>query len=133
MSRVRLERGFGDENAPRRRGSVGTGRIADVTVLDHRRRRGVALEVIGVQLDATNHASPAETDDGPIVPGPAPPLRFPPVAHMRGASRHDEILAMAVMHVATEHDESPILHRREIGLPSIGEYAFIRNDVAMNA
>jgi hypothetical protein len=65
----------------------------------------VALEVVRVDLDPADRPGGAEADDRPVVPRPAAPPRFPPVAHVRRAPRHQQVVLRAVVHVADgEHD-----------------------------
>ena len=56
-------------------------------------RRGVALEVPRVDLDARDRAARAEPDDRPVVPGRAAPLRLPAVGHVRAVAGHDQVVA----------------------------------------
>ena len=53
-----------------------------------------------VDLDPPHRPRGAEADDRPVIARPAPALRFPAVAHVRGVAGHDQVVPRAEEHVA---------------------------------
>src|SRR5262249_2248122 len=63
------------------------------------------------------HASGrSQSNDCPIVSGPATPLCFPSVTHVGGASRHDQVVTMTEEHVAARQNAATILNGRQVGI-----------------
>ena len=87
--------------------------------------------MIGVDLHALDHAARGEAHDRPVVPWSAPPLCLPTVAHVRRAAGENQVLPVAVEHVAADDDEAAVLHRREI--EEANERSLVRRDDAVHA
>src|SRR5438128_12634955 len=95
VARVGPQRRAGHELAP---GSVVARRRAAsryVARLDTRTLGEIALEVGGVQVDSLDQAASAQAQHYPIVTGAPAPPRLPPVAHVAGRSRHDQVQGLA--------------------------------------
>src|SRR5687767_8027214 len=129
MPRMRLHLSVGDNRRPPRRPGIES---MLVTALDHDSSGRVSLEVIGVELYTFDVSSPREPDYCPVVPGSTAPLRLPSVAHVCRPAGKDQVLPVAVVHVAAGDDESAVLHRREVDFTLRREHALVGLDVTMN-
>src|SRR5512141_208794 len=128
MTPVRLNRSFGNELLPPHRVCIELRfHVAGITPLEHHPPGCVSLEVIGVELDSFNESALCETNDRPVVSSTATALCLPSVAHVRGSAGKNEILAMAVVHVAALHHVPAVFHRREICLTISAEHALVGN------
>ena len=58
----------------------------------------------------------AQLDDGPIVARTTPALRFPAVAHVCGAARHDQIVPISKEHITARKNQPAVFHCRKIDL-----------------
>src|SRR6266516_961595 len=94
VARVGPQRRPGNELPP---GSIIRRRAPsrDVAPLETRALGEIALEVGRVQIDALDHAAPAEAQHYPIVPRPASAPGLPPVSHGPGRARDDEVQRLA--------------------------------------
>ena len=72
--------------------------------LDRRGVGVVALEVRRVELQARDRPRHAEMDHRPVVAGAAPPLRLPPVAHVRRRIGHQHVARLAEESIARVDD-----------------------------
>src|SRR3989442_4810187 len=105
------ELGAGHELAPARvltRRHAGARYVAPV---ETRALREVALEVGRVQVDALDHAAPAEPQHDPIVAGAPAAPRLPAVAHVACWSRHDQVQRLAEELIARGERRAALLHR----------------------
>src|SRR2546425_6658912 len=74
----------------------------------------IGLEVGRVQVDALDHAAPAEAQHYPVMTGAPPAPGLPPVSHVAGRSRHDEVQRLAEELIARGERHAAVLHRDEI-------------------
>src|SRR5256885_11945319 len=74
----------------------------------------ISLEVGRVQVDALDHAAPAEAQHYPVMTGAPPAPRLPAVAHVAGRSRHDQVQWLAEELIARGERHAAVLHRDEI-------------------
>ena len=70
----------------------------------------------GVDFHPPHHALQGQLDVDPIVSRPAPPPRFPAIAHVRRAAGHDQVVFRAEEHVAAAQHLAAVLGRGEIDL-----------------
>src|SRR5207248_1246592 len=110
VPRVRLQRHPRQQLAPRGALAEDRRRLAAAR-LEAARPRRVPLEMTRVDLVATDGPLGAEPDDRPVVAGTAPPLRLPPVAHLRSVARHDQVVPRPEEHVAARDDDAAVLGR----------------------
>src|SRR5688572_31191629 len=76
----------------------------------------------------------SELDDGPIMAGAATAFRFPAVAHVGGAARHDQVVTMSKEHVAARDHECAVFDGCEIDVAAGTFEPFpLRRDDAVNA
>src|SRR2546426_12194345 len=111
------ELGPGHERAPARvlpRRTAGARYVAPV---ETRALREVALEVGRVQVDALDHAAPAEPQHDPIVAGAPAAPRLPAVAHVACWSRHDQVQRLAEELIARGERRAAVLHRDQVDHP----------------
>src|SRR5271163_1125427 len=90
--------------------------LFDETTFERAAFGEISFEVRGIDLDATNYAGHSELQDCPIVPRDSSAARFPTIAHILAASRHQEIERLAVELIARGDDAPSTLNRREINL-----------------
>src|SRR4029078_10487817 len=109
------------------------GDVANVRRLDHHAPRSVALEMIGVELDSLDSSSLRKSYDRPVIAWSTATFCFPSISHVCRSSRKNQILTMAVVHVAAFHDVSTICHRGEIDFAHIREDGVRRNYFTMHS
>ena len=93
----------------------------------------VALELVGVDFDFSDRAGQPELQDDPIVSGTAAAFCFPPVAHVLGATGHDQIVHRTEKHVATGERHSAIFDGREIDQFAWFQLAPVGDNYAVDA
>ena len=111
-SGVRGRSGVHSTSPPESRSGDEIRRVAD---FERAALRGVALEVVGVDLDPLDRPAGRQPNDGPVVPGTTTTLGLPAIAHVGGAARQDEVVPVAEEHVAAPDDQAAVLERGEIG------------------
>src|SRR2546422_239370 len=80
-----------------------------VAPVETRALREVALEVGRVQVDALDHAAPAEPQHDPIVAGAPAAPRLPAVAHVACWPRHDQVQRLAEELIARGERRAAVL------------------------
>ena len=134
VARVRLERRARHQLLPVPAArQVRARRVVRGARLEAARPGRVALEVPRVHLHPPNRARGAETDDRPVVPGPAAPPGFPSVAHVRRIARHDQVVARPEEHVAAGDDQAAVLGGGEIDLAAPPQARPVGDDLAVDA
>src|SRR4026209_457910 len=114
MPAVWLNRRFSDQCLPVRFVTIELS--ADVGRLEHRTRRRISLEMVGIDFDALDDSELCKPDNRPVVARPAASFRFPSIAHVSGSPGKNEILSMTVVHVAALNDVSATFHCSEVHL-----------------
>src|SRR5689334_7467 len=92
----------------------------------------VALEVRRVDFERVNMTRMSELDDGPIVSWATPPFCFPAVAHVRGASWHDQVVPVTKEHVAARKHERAVFGGGEIDVARTLQSFPIGHDFAVH-